>query len=97
MNTKQHGDKTEPEPMAGEQPVDCSGEEQTLQSAVRQDAAGSRRAAWRVTTSVEHEGETEGNDENLIPSASKGEQKLFYYKMNGDYYWFLAELATGDP
>ena len=57
----------------------------------------SRRAAWRITTSVEHEGETEGNDENLIPSASTGEQKMFYYKMKGGYYRFLAEFATGDP
>ena len=49
--------------MAGEQPVELSGEEQTLQSAVRQNAAGSRRAAWRVNTSVEYEGETEGNEQ----------------------------------
>ena len=84
------------EPMAGEQPVELSGKEQTVQSAVRQNAAGSRRAAWRVT-SVEHVGETEGNDENLIPSASTGEQKVFYCKMKGDYYQFLAEFATGDP
>lgn len=114
------------EQMAGEQPVELSGEEQTLQSAVRQNAAGSRRAAWRVTTSVEYEGETEGNDqvaayvrecfvkgkaelpdiydgilalmdENLIPSASTGEPKVFYYKTNGDYYRFLAQFATVDP
>ena len=65
------------EPMAGEQPEEFSGEEKTLQSAIRQKASWSRRAAWRVTTSVEHEGETEGNGENLIPSAGTGEQKLF--------------------
>ena len=36
-------------------------------------------------------------DENLIPSPSIGEKKVFDYKMKGDYYRFLAECATGDP
>ena len=35
-------------------------------------------------------------DKNLIPSASTGESKVFYYKMKGDYYRYLAEFATGD-
>merc|ERR1712065_37458 len=35
-------------------------------------------------------------DKNLIPSASAGESKGFYYKMKGDYYRYLAEFATGD-
>ena len=35
-------------------------------------------------------------DKNLIPSASTGELKVFYYKMKGDHYRFLAEFATGD-
>ena len=35
-------------------------------------------------------------DENLIPSASTGESKAFYYEKKGDYYRFLAECATGD-
>ena len=51
------------EQRAGEQPEEVSGEEQTLQWAVHQNAPGSRRAARRVTTSVEYEGETEGNEE----------------------------------
>ena len=36
-------------------------------------------------------------DENLIPSASTGESRAFYYEMKGNYHRFLAELATGDP
>ena len=35
-------------------------------------------------------------DENLIPSASTGESKAFYYEKKGEYYRFLAECATGD-
>jgi len=35
-------------------------------------------------------------DEHLIPSSSSGESKVFYYKMKGDYYRYLAEFATGN-
>lgn len=35
-------------------------------------------------------------DKHLIPAASTGESKVFYYKMKGDYYRYLAEFATGD-
>jgi len=35
-------------------------------------------------------------DKHLIPSSGSGESKVFYYKMKGDYYRYLAEFATGD-
>ena len=35
-------------------------------------------------------------DTNLTPSASTGEPKVFYCKLKGDYYRFLAEFPTGD-
>jgi 14-3-3 protein epsilon len=35
-------------------------------------------------------------DKHLIPAASTSESKVFYYKMKGDYYRYLAEFATGD-
>ncbi|CAG9833132.1 unnamed protein product [Diabrotica balteata] len=35
-------------------------------------------------------------DKHLIPAASSGESKVFYYKMKGDYHRYLAEFATGN-
>lgn len=35
-------------------------------------------------------------DTHLIPSATTGESKVFYHKMKGDYYRYLAEFATGE-
>merc|ERR1712070_546013 len=33
----------------------------------------------------------------LVPSAEEGESKVFYKKMQGDYYRYLAEFSSGDP
>ncbi|ORX52773.1 14-3-3 family protein epsilon [Hesseltinella vesiculosa] len=35
-------------------------------------------------------------DESLIANATDGESKVFYYKMKGDYFRYVAEYATGD-
>lgn len=34
-------------------------------------------------------------DKHLVPKASNPESKVFYLKMKGDYYRYLAEVATG--
>jgi len=34
-------------------------------------------------------------DKHLLQSSDKGESKVFYYKMKGDYHRYLAEFATG--
>uniref|UniRef100_A0A2P2NLV2 14-3-3 domain-containing protein n=1 Tax=Rhizophora mucronata TaxID=61149 RepID=A0A2P2NLV2_RHIMU len=34
-------------------------------------------------------------DEHLIPSSGVGESSVYYYKMKGDYYRYLAEFKTG--
>merc|ERR1711957_900554 len=82
------------------------------------NAVGSRRAAWRIITSVENKEKSKGNEEqskyakeycvkvegelqkicdtilgvldnNLIPKASSGESKAFYYR-------YIAEFSSGD-
>lgn len=35
-------------------------------------------------------------DKHLIAKASNAESKVFYLKMKGDYYRYLAEVAVGD-
>jgi len=35
-------------------------------------------------------------DQHLIPTATTGESKVFYYKMKGDYHRYLAEFASGN-
>jgi len=35
-------------------------------------------------------------DQHLIPASSKNDSKVFYHKMKGDYYRYLAESASGE-
>lgn len=35
-------------------------------------------------------------DEHLVPFSSSSESTVFYYKMKGDYYRYLAEFKSGD-
>jgi len=34
-------------------------------------------------------------DKHLVPNASNAESQVFYLKMKGDYYRYLAEVASG--
>jgi len=109
----------------GKVPQELSVEERNLLSVAYKNAVGSRRAAWRIITSVEQKEKTKGNEEqakfakeyckrveeelqkicdtilallkdNLTPKASGGESKVFYWKMQGDYYRYIAEFTVED-
>merc|ERR1712070_36317 len=89
---------------------ELSVEERNLLSVAYKNAVGSRRAAWRIITSVEQKEKSKGNEDNaknakeycckveaeLIPKASGGESKVFYQKMKADYYRYIAEYKDGD-
>ncbi|KAF3444024.1 hypothetical protein FNV43_RR13714 [Rhamnella rubrinervis] len=105
--------------------VELTVEERNLLSVGYKNVVGSRRASWRILSSIQQKEAAKGNevqakwikeyrqkveselsticsdimiliDEHLIPSASVGESTVFYYKMKGDYYRYLAEFKTGD-
>lgn len=106
--------------VVSEFPEELSVEERNLLSVAYKNAVGSRRASWRIISSVEQKESSKGNEEaarraaeyratveneldeicekilklldnNLIPNSSTGESKVFYYKMKGDYYRYIAE------
>ena len=103
---------------------ELSVEERNLISVAYKNAVGSRRASWRIISSVEQKEASKGNTQNvdmakayrirvetelhriceeilslidnsLIPTSSSGECKVFYYKMKGDYYRYIAEFTEG--
>lgn len=109
----------------GESQEELSVEERNLLSVAYKNAVGSRRAAWRIITSVEQKEESKGNSQqagyarefcqkveeelrsicdkilnllsnNLIAQSSSGESKVFYQKMQADYYRYIAEFTKED-
>merc|ERR1719152_293006 len=111
--------------MVGTSGADMSVEERNLLSVAYKNAVGSRRASWRIISSVEQKESSKGNDANvsnckeyrqkvetelqgicdtilglldgsLIPAAKDAEAKVFYHKMKGDYYRYIAEFTDGD-
>jgi len=100
-------------------------EERNLFSVAYKNMVASRRAAWRIVSSIEQKEEGKKNEENvklvkdyrskieaelegvcnrilglleshLVPSAGSSESTVFYLKMKGDYYRYLAEFKVGD-
>jgi len=105
--------------------TDLSVEERNLLSVAYKNAVGSRRASWRIISSVEQKEGSKGNETNvghckeyrmkvetelqgicdtilglldtsLIPVAKDAEAKVFYHKMKGDYFRYIAEFSDGD-
>jgi len=104
---------------------ELSVEERNLLSVAYKNVVGSRRAAWRILSSLKQKEQSKGNedhvkrideyktkiekelndicseiinslDQQLAPSSSSAEGKVFFEKMKGDYYRYLAEFLTGD-
>jgi len=104
---------------------ELSVEERNLLSVAYKNAVGSRRASWRIVSSVEQKETSKGNsenakqaqeyrlkvetelnticneiltllDEHLIQENTPGEGKVFYCKMQGDYYRYIAEFSDGE-
>ena len=104
---------------------EMSVEERNLISVAYKNAVGSRRASWRIISSVEQKEASKGNeqnvemakayrirveaelnricgeileliDTNLVPMSTAGESKVFYFKMKGDYFRYIAECTEGE-
>jgi len=105
--------------------VELTVEERNLLSVAYKNVIGSRRAAWRIISSIEQKEKSKDNESNvqkiksyggkiekelhdichdvmnvldnhLIPHASSDESNVFYYKMKGDYYRYMAEFTAED-
>ncbi|XP_036297785.1 14-3-3 protein theta-like [Pipistrellus kuhlii] len=108
---------------ATEQGAELAEEERGLLWVAYRRVVSSRRAAWRVISSIERktdasdqqlrvtkdfretvESELRGIcttvlellDQYLLAHATNPESKVFYLKMKGDYFRYLAEVAPGD-
>jgi len=106
-------------------PVELTVEERNLLSVAYKNVIGTRRASWRIISSMEQKEETKGADgkiemiqqyrkqvekelknictdiltlleKHLIPNSKTGESNVFFYKMKGDYYRYLAEFAVDE-
>ncbi|GIQ89496.1 14-3-3 protein, partial [Kipferlia bialata] len=104
---------------------ELSVEERNLLSVTYKNVTGTRRAAWRIVSSIEHKEQNKGHDRRVeiireyrqsietelkdickdildllqntfVPASQSEEANVFYYKMQGDYYRYLAEFASGE-
>jgi 14-3-3 protein epsilon len=100
-------------------------EERNILSVAFKNVVGTRRAAWRVLSSIEKKENNKGNTSNvekvkhyktqieeeltrvcqdilvlleqfLIPHTNSEEAQVFFYKMKGDYYRYIAEYAVAE-
>ncbi|GIQ86689.1 14-3-3 protein, partial [Kipferlia bialata] len=106
---------------------ELSVEERNLLSVAYKNVSGTRRAAWRIVSSIEHKEQNKGHERRVeiireyraaiekelkdicrvpdildllqstfVPASQSEEANVFYYKMQGDYYRYLAEFSSGD-
>ncbi|CAO2602475.1 14-3-3 protein zeta/delta [Lemmus lemmus] len=95
-----------------EQGAELSNEERNLLSVAYKNVVGARRSSWRVVSSIEQKTEGAEKKQQMAREyrekietelrdicndvLSQAESKVFYLKMKGDYYRYLAEVAAGD-
>ncbi|TSO67476.1 14-3-3 protein beta/alpha [Bagarius yarrelli] len=82
---------------------ELSNEERNLLSVAYKNVVGTRRLAWRVISNIESNPEESGKklevdllSTYLIKNTTNQENKVFYLKMKGDYFRYLAEVAPKD-
>ncbi|CDW83164.1 14-3-3-like partial [Stylonychia lemnae] len=100
-------------------------EERNILSVAFKNVVGTRRAAWRVLSSIEKKENNKGNasnvekvkhyktliedeltrvcqdilallEQHLIPKCRQEEAQVFFQKMKGDYYRYIAEYAVAE-
>ncbi|KAI8324550.1 14-3-3 family protein epsilon [Martensiomyces pterosporus] len=105
--------------------TDLSVEERNLLSVAYKNVIGSRRASWRIVSSIENKEISRDNTaqverikayraiieaelqdvcndilavlkDSLLTTAEEPESKIFYFKMEGDYYRYLAEFLQDE-
>ncbi|ELP90582.1 14-3-3 protein, putative [Entamoeba invadens IP1] len=105
--------------------VEPSVEERNLISVAYKNVVGSRRASWRIISSLEQKEQAKGNTQrvevikgyrikiekelsekcddvlnviitNLLPNCTSTESKVFFKKMEGDYYRYYSEFTTSE-
>ena len=109
--------------MVSEKGEELTVEERNLLSVAYKNVIGSRRASWRIISSIEQKEDQSSEkleiikayrekvekelngicnevldllDTHLIKGATNSETKVFYHKMKGDYYRYLAEFSSGE-
>ena len=78
-HVERHDEMAEYTQRVGEQAAELSVEERNLLSVAHRSAVGSRRAAWRIVTSVEQKEKTKGNEQQALYEreyVAKGEAEL---------------------
>ena len=90
IREKRVSERTRLQPHAVEQKDKTKGNEQQAAYA-REHAVKVEAGLQKISDSI-----LALMDKNLIPSESAGEPKVFYYKMNSNFYRYPAEYATCD-
>merc|ERR1711981_1116764 len=88
MGAERHGEMAEHMEKVGKLPDELSVEERNLLSVAYKNAVGSRRAAWRIITSVEQKERTKGNEEQA------GWAKVYCKKVEGELQKICGEILA---